>query len=382
MNNVRENKKPRICFILEHYFPYLGGAETQFKKFIEGLVDRGFPCCVVTTNIPRTKKHEIVNGVEIIRINVPSFYWFVLLVLPKLFSVIRKCDIVHTVIFSSAFPAWLVSRLFAKPCVITVLGYYGKDWEIFEGMSWISRKIHQFLEKLCLSLPFERYLCISNYVKNCLLHIGINEKKIDVIYPCFDFEDFMKKSVNRKELRDKFGFYDKYVYLYHGRPGLSKGISYLLDASPLIFKEIPNSLIVLVMTDDPKDLYNKIVRRVQEMGEKRIIVKGPIGREDIFHILVAADCVVCPSISEGFGLSVAEACAVGKTVVATRAGGIPEAVSGKYILVEPGNVRELADGCIDAARGKIESRETKNFSVEEHINRHEKIYYELLNKRR
>jgi glycosyltransferase involved in cell wall biosynthesis len=67
-------------------------------------------------------------------------------------------------------------------------------------------------------------------------------------------------------------------------------------------------------------------------------------QSDIFPFLHAMDCVVLPSIMEGFGFVLVEAMAVGKPVIASRVGGIPEIVEDGVtgILVDPRDSQSLA----------------------------------------
>ena len=68
-------------------------------------------------------------------------------------------------------------------------------------------------------------------------------------------------------------------------------------------------------------------------------------RDDVPEILAALDVLVhCPTAPEPFGRAVAEAMAVGKPVVAARAGGLPEIVEHEVtgLLVPPGDVAACA----------------------------------------
>ena len=67
-------------------------------------------------------------------------------------------------------------------------------------------------------------------------------------------------------------------------------------------------------------------------------------REDALSLIAAGDIFILPSLAEPFGLVLLEAMALGKAVVATRAGGPIEIVEHDRtgLLVTPGNEQEMA----------------------------------------
>jgi len=107
------------------------------------------------------------------------------------------------------------------------------------------------------------------------------------------------------------------------------------------------------------------------------------------NFMIDMDVFVLPSLMEGFGIVLLEAMALGKCVVATRVGGIPEIVEHEKtgLLVTPGNVEELMQAlltCItdpskrcrmgQAAKERVEQQ----FSVEHMMNGLYEIYWEAL----
>jgi glycosyltransferase involved in cell wall biosynthesis len=67
-------------------------------------------------------------------------------------------------------------------------------------------------------------------------------------------------------------------------------------------------------------------------------------RDDIEHLLAAADQVWVPSRAEAFGLAAAEAMAAGRPVIASRAGGLPEIITDNATgrIVPPAHPAPLA----------------------------------------
>jgi glycosyltransferase involved in cell wall biosynthesis len=110
--------------------------------------------------------------------------------------------------------------------------------------------------------------------------------------------------------------------------------------------------------------------RVAYGGLSQVRFHGHVAGEEKRRLIAAADALVMPSIvREVFGISIAEAYAFGKPVIAARIGGMPELVrpGETGLLVEPGDeaglqealcalaadparVRAMAPACAAAAR--------------------------------
>ncbi|NIO21873.1 MAG: glycosyltransferase, partial [Candidatus Aenigmarchaeota archaeon] len=106
-------------------------------------------------------------------------------------------------------------------------------------------------------------------------------------------------------------------------------------------------------------------------------------------ILASFDIFVLPSRSEGFGRVNLEAMAMGKPVISTNVGGIPEVVLDGVtgILVPPGNSRELAhaimkllnDSELRESLGREGRRRVEeHFTLQAHVQRIQEIYAEIL----
>lgn len=133
----------------------------------------------------------------------------------------------------------------------------------------------------------------------------------------------------------------------------------------------------------------------QEYFEKLIQLRSNFGLEEVVdfaghcnnipQILAALDVFVLPSLKEACPISLLEAMAMEKAIVATRVGGIPEQiVDGEHgWLVPPGDPEALADAIDDALsspdertrRGKAARERAKEiFSLDRCVDRHATMY--------
>ncbi len=232
----------KVLFVLENYFPFIGGAEVLFKNLCEGLVGRGYDVTVITSRLPQAPYDEVVNGVQVLRVKTPhkgSRYWFTFLAIPPALRLAKKFDIIQTTTYNGAFPAWLAAKLTGKKCVITVHEIIGSGWKDMQGMNRLTAWLHRILEWLIVALPFDRYMSVSKYTAGRIEKYHIDTKKISVSYNGIDYDFFDISRADRPHIREMLNVKDNFVYMYFGRPGISKGVEHLVAAAPLISRDIP-----------------------------------------------------------------------------------------------------------------------------------------------
>ncbi len=369
----------KILFVVEYYYPHVGGGETLYQTVAEGLASKGCEVAVVTTGLPEVKKEEILNGVKLYRIPTPKIfgrhYWFTFFSLPKILRLARDYDLIHTTTYNAALPAWLAAKLRRKRVVITVLQAWGALWKTYQGMSWLSARLHQLFERFVIRLPFDDYICISEHTKNSVMAMGLDAEKLKLVYCGVDYDLFSPAKYDHQAAKKELGLSDRFVYLFYGRPGISKGVEYLMEAVPAISRKMPNSKLLLILASDPKDRYEYIMRLMEKLRvSDSVILKSQLSRDELVRHIAASDCVVVPSLTEGFGLVAAEACAMNKPVVCSRAGALPEVVSGKYVLVDPKNPEQIAEGIERIHKDGVKETERKYFYWEECIDKYLRIY--------
>jgi len=374
--------KLTICFILEYYYPHVGGGEVLFQKLAEGLVKEGHQCNVVTCRISGTKRFEVVNGVNIYRVQVPKYgdrYWFTLMSVPLAWKIAKRADIIHTITYNGAFPAWLIARAQKKPVVISILEVLGKKWMELD-FNFLAAFLCRLIENTILHLPYDGYSCNSKNAMNCLTDWGIDSKKAFLAYPGIDNQLFKQKTDEEsKKIRRKLGIKDStFLYSYYGRPGMVKGIEYLVRAVPMIKKKIPDSKLLLILSKDPTTKYREIINLIRTLKLDNVIVHDSIPREMLPYYIQATDCIVVPSLNEGFGFTCVEACTMGKPVVASNVGSLPEVIFGSYVLVSPRDPEALADGMMKIFWGEHETGEQKVYPWKNTVQKHLKAYCEII----
>jgi glycosyltransferase involved in cell wall biosynthesis len=170
-----------------------------------------------------------------------------------------------------------------------------------------------------------------------------------------------------------------------GRHTPEKGYRHLVDAAALIEHVSPDVHWILV---GDGELRGELESRARRHGlGAQVHFTG--WRNDVADVLALADVFVLPSESEGFGRVLVEAMAMGRPVVATAVGGVPEIVSGgdTGLLVEPANPIALADAIRSVlddpsratrlgAAGR--ARATSTFSLGAHVDAIERVYDAVL----
>jgi glycosyltransferase involved in cell wall biosynthesis len=370
----------KILFVLSFYQPYIGGIERVFKALAEGLAIRGHDVHVLTSQLPGTPAREIIQGVTVERVPVPARgdrYFFTFLAYPPAKRLAGTFDIVHTTSYNGAPAAFLAARLAHRPIVFTAHEVLGKRWHMVVSNPAMALSV-RFFEWITTKLPYDRLVTVSQSTLKDALHFGVPLERAQYIYNGVD-DEFRRDSFRPYTLHERIGAdRHEFLYVYFGRPGKTKGIHYLIQAAAEVQKAIPHSRLVLILANDPRPWHDELVRLAKHTPAKIDILPPFPKRHDLFEALASASCVVVPSLTEGFGLTTAESCALGIPVVATTAGSLPEVISGRHLLVPPGSSRALADGIIRAARGQMDFTPLKTFSWDTMVEEYIKVYEELL----
>jgi len=375
-----------ILFVLENYLPHIGGVEIVFKNLCEGLVKEGHRVTIVTHRLKGTKRKEKQNGVNIRRVSCfGSRYLFTFFSIPTVLKYAKNADLIHTTTFTGAPPAWLAGKLKKKPVILTVHEVWIGRWRELTDLSDFSAKIHDFLERMIYKLNFNQYITVSNSTKNMLKGIK-PESKITTIYNGIEYDHFIPQlyTAKAKKIKNDLGLQHNYILLTYGRPGVSKGIKYSIQAMPHILNTIATAKLILILSKDPayKKQYQQLLDLIDELKLKQdIIILDPKPWKELPAYLQAADCVIVPSLAEGFGFTAAEACAMRRPVVASNTTSLPEVVSGFYYLSKPRDPKSIAKGVDLIYHGKITNRGKKKFLWKDAIEKTIEVYGEILGKK-
>jgi starch synthase len=132
--------------------------------------------------------------------------------------------------------------------------------------------------------------------------------------------------------------------LFFGRIWEYKGLQYLIEAEPLITRQVPEARIVIAGQGEPFDKYEQLM-----VNKDHFIVHNCyIPDEMVARLFQGASVVVLPYVEASQSAVLSIAYAFGKPVVATTVGGIPEVVDQGETgyLVPPRDPHSLAQAIV------------------------------------
>ena len=180
----------------------------------------------------------------------------------------------------------------------------------------------------------------SEFVKNELSQtMKIDKNKIVTTYESAD--DFALKFFPGegmvKEVLGRYSIKSPYI-LYLGNAYPHKNLERLMEA---LLKIDPQVTLVCIIK---RDVFSqRITAKAKNLGIRNRVVFVPgVSDEYLKVFLSQAECLVFPSLSEGFGLPGLEAMAVGCPVVAANATSLPEVYQEAAVYFDPYNVADIA----------------------------------------
>lgn len=190
------------------------------------------------------------------------------------------------------------------------------------------------------------FICVSDFMRNQALKAGFPESKIRKHFIGVDTNAF--KPANGQNTQPNL--------LHVARLVEKKGTNYLIRAFAQVVKHIPEARLN-ILGGGP--LLESLQKLAAELGvDDRVSFLGVQPHAEVRRQLMESSALVLPSVTaangdaEGLGMVLLEAAAMGVPTVATRHGGIPEAVRDGQtgILVPERDVPALADAMFSLLR--------------------------------
>jgi glycosyltransferase involved in cell wall biosynthesis len=181
-------------------------------------------------------------------------------------------------------------------------------------------------------------IAISEGVRAALLRAGVRAERIRVVPSGIDAHAFSAPPEARASVRREWGLGDDEVaVVVMGALEARKGHGVLLAAAAALASAEPR--LRYVFCGEGREA--KALAAAAGLGGAALMVGF---RRDVAACLAAADIVALPSLQEGLGVAALEAMAAGRPVVASRVGGLGEAVVHEEtgLLVAPGDPTVLA----------------------------------------
>lgn len=337
-----------ILFITWNYPPRRGGIEYLVSNLCAGLRQK-YSVQVITGHARSACRFEEY----VFRAPFPGLISFSLFALWRGAILLLRSPGIGVIFGGSVMVAPLVlilARVFGRKAVVQA-----------HGLDVIY--VNRFYQALCVRwLKFcNTIVANSKYTASLVAQKRVRPERVFVIPPGMRTEA-LAKPVSLEATKKQFGLKDQPIILFVGRLAKRKGIKEFIEKSLVrVVREIPNVCFVIV-GDNPlqsltqrDDIVSEIRAAVSQLGlDNHVRLLGSLDDEEVTKLYQLCDVVVLPALAsaddvEGFGIVLLEAAAAGRPAVATRVGGIPDAVEdGKSgILVNPGDYERLSQTLVE-----------------------------------
>lgn len=338
----------KIAIVSEYFYPHLGGITEHVYHFSKELIARGFDVTLITGGDQTPSDVELPTGLTVLRLgrSVPiynnhSFGRVTIgLKLGKKVQDILKheCfDLIH--IHSPVMPT--LPLLFQKYSNAVTVGTFHTYFDTFTSFAYyrVFQKYAQaYLDKLDGVIAVSQS-CIDSMDKLFCAKYRIIPNGVDV--------NWMSSPGGTIRRYD-----DGHLnVLFLGRLDPRNGLDDLLKAFPQVLACVPNARLIVV-GDGPDRFYYE--KQAGDLLGKKIFFEGQINgsRPEYF----ATSHVFCyPATKASFGITLLEAMAAGRPVVATKNRGFQDIIADEVdgLLVKPQNPTALAQSLIRVLQDKV-----------------------------
>ncbi len=329
---------PAIGFFIQHFPPYLGGAERQARTLASQLAEKDIPLEVLTTRFSRELETlTIEKGFTVRRLPTASPRWLklpfnILIGFLAGIMIARRVEVFHGHCLSPfCLGALLAAKCTRRPMAIKICSVGAEGdiartqgfgpghllWRIFRHADlFFATTSEAFAELQAGGISADRITLIPNLLESDSIDIGI---------------------ASRDDVRQRLGLDQRLTLLYVGRLHAGKGLSELTRAWQEIAQDYDMQLVII--GDGPEfDTLN--AWRAQLSAPEKVFLAGY--QSNPWPYYSAADLFIFPSYSESFGNVIVEAMASGLAVITTEVGVVRDwSRSAPLVRIEAHHPEEL-----------------------------------------
>ncbi|MFB3161491.1 glycosyltransferase family 4 protein [Neobacillus sp. 179-J 1A1 HS] len=345
--------------------PVIGGSAMYIDQLKQGLERKGHKVDILAKH-PSLNRYYLVNTNEFVEIN--NIQKVVKRCMNQLFSKqdfsyqnnemnyycfelaasylnLEKYDLIHT---QDIFSTRLLSRVKPKgtPLVSSIHGCIATEYLIQKRNSSVKNQViknrkdfewrYVYWQEYIGAASSDITIVATKWLKDLLINdFGVEEQQLMIIPYALDIDQFRQKM---GETPPVFAPPDKTVIVCPARLAFIKGHNTLLDALAKLKKQRTDWVCWLVGDGNLRTELVAKARKLNLLQNVRFLG----AQKNIPAILKQADICVLSSIQESFPYAVMEAHIAGVPVVATDAGGLPEAVApGQTGFISPKGNSEI-----------------------------------------
>jgi glycosyltransferase involved in cell wall biosynthesis len=312
----------------------IGGISPHVYYLSRSLARNGVKVFVVTCDFPGAPQHEVLDGVEVFRVDSyknpsPDFATWVYLMnvnMQKEAAAIIKnldenIDVLHAHDWLVATAGIGLKHVFRKPLFATI---HSTEIGRRNGIHLDhERMIHE--TEAWLTYEAWKVICCSDYmISHVRWAFGLPPDKQVMIPNGVNADVYAEaQSKDLTQFRRRFALPSEKIVLFVGRLVYEKGVHVLVNAIPKVLDRI-NAKTVIVGNGYMKEQISGIVKGLGI--DQKVMFTGFVDDETLRRLQTCADVSVVPSLFEPFGIVALEAMAAKSPVVVSDTGGLAEIV--------------------------------------------------------
>ena len=314
----------RIGLFTDTYPPYINGVSTSIAMLKTALEKQGHEVFIVTVNADRLKYQNEDKIIRIPGIPIGIYDYRLTGIYPlRAIEKIRKwnLDIIHS---HTEFGVGTFARLLAKQFDIPLVHTYHTMYEdyvhyITKGyFNRSSKKIVEYLTKFYCDKTATELIVPTKKTYDLFKEKYKVDRNVHIVPTGIEVERFYKEQFKKPEideLRHRFGIKkDDFVILFVGRLGEEKSVDLLIEAQASLVRTNPNCKLLIVGDGPDKEKFESLVRKFRL--QNHVIMTGKVPWEEVPKYYMLASIFATASKTETQGLTVIEAMAASKPVLA------------------------------------------------------------------